>query len=145
MNKNAESLLEGNLKTMYYQTNQWIEDVKFYEQELDFFNNLISDKISTTTTDNLEHKEIFRNIDALIFRVSEDLISQIKTHRKEVSELIDTNQLLGHHSANKNHLHLLEKMTTVKQSIKKLKKALFRYVENHPFEFDFDTVLKELQ
>ena len=145
MNENAENLLKRNLKTMYYQTNQWIEDVEFYQQELDFFNNLISNKIGTTTTDNLEHKEIFRNIDALLFRVSEDLISQIKLHRKEVSELIDTNQLLGHHSTNKNHLNLLEKMTIVKHGIKKLKKALFKYVENHPFEFDFDTVLKELQ
>lgn len=37
MNDNAYNLLLGNLKTMYAQTKQWVEDVEFYKEELTFF------------------------------------------------------------------------------------------------------------
>lgn len=144
MNENAINLLRGNLKAMYFQTKQWIEDIEFYEEELTFFNSLISDRIATTTTEDLEHKTIFRNIDTLFYKLSEDLINQIKNHRKELSQLIEADKLLGHHAENIDHFYLLERMSIIKHAIKKLKKALFRYLQDHPFEFDFDAVLKEL-
>ncbi|GGG49408.1 hypothetical protein [Bizionia arctica] len=140
MNKNSENLLDGNLKNMYQLTKEWIDEVEFYIIELKFFNSLISEHISSTTTDDLEHKEIYRNIDELLFKLSNDLISQFKTHKKEIIVLVDTKNLTENSKECIEHIHLLEKMTKLKQGIKKLKKALFRYLKNHPFEFDFDTI-----
>jgi hypothetical protein len=144
MNYNAEKLLRHNLETMHKQCGQWVEDLEFYDEELKFFNSLISDRIDTRTTDDLEHKEIFRNIDALLYRLSEDLIQEIKNHRNKIDVLIADDDLYNHFSENKEHFQLLEKMGSIKHGIKKLKKALFRYIEDHPFEFDFDTILKEI-
>lgn len=144
MNKNAKDLLKSNLLNMYNHTQNWIEDVEFYEEELTFFNTLISERIDSITTDNLDHKIIFRHIDDLLYKLSKDIIIQIKEHRKELSLLLEANNITENQAEVKIHLHLLEKMATVKHGIKKLKKALFAYIEDHPFNFDFDTIFKEL-
>jgi hypothetical protein len=144
MNKNAKTLLEGNLRTMFQQTGQWMEDLSTYEEELHLFNSLISNKINTTTTDDLEHREIYRNIDSLLYKLSEDLLEELKAHKKVLSQLIENSDLTENHKENKTHLHLLEKMRSIKHGVKKLKKALFAYLKDHPFEFDFDTLFKEL-
>lgn len=144
MNINAQNLLKNNLKTMHSQTKQWIEEVEFYKEELEFFNSLISNRIDTVTKENLDHREIYRNIDVLLYKLSEHLIRQIKIHKKELSLLIDTGNISENHEESKDHLRLLEKMERIKSGIKKLKKALFRYLKDHPFDFDFDTIIKEL-
>lgn len=144
MNDNAFNLLKNNLETMYSQTKQWIEDIEFYEEELNFFNSLISDRINTATTDDLEHKEIFRNIDNLLYKLSEDIITQIKAHRKELAGLVENSNIEENYEESKVHLHLLEKMAKIQHGIKKLKKALFNYLKDHPYEFDFNTIFKEL-
>lgn len=144
MNDNAYKLLKGNLETMYSQTKEWIEDIEFYEEELDFFNSLISDRINSTTAKDLNHKDIYRNIDTLLYKLSEDLITQIKAHRKELAGLINANNIEENHEENKKHFHLLEKMAIVKHGIKKLKKALFKYLKDNPFDYDFETLFKEL-
>ena len=144
MNINAENLLRGNLKTKYSQTKQWIEDIEFYEEELSVFNSLISYKIGSTTTGDLEHKEIFRNMDDLFLRLSQDIINQIKAHQKKISQLIDTDDFSENYKQSMVHSQLLEKMSIIKHGIKNLKKALFSYIEDHSFDFDFDTTFEEL-
>ncbi|WP_158851088.1 hypothetical protein [Algibacter sp. L1A34] len=144
MNENVQKLQKDKLKAMYFQTEEWIEDVEFYEEELEFFNSLISNRINTTTIEDLNHKEIYRNKDNLLWKLSDDVLSEIKVHRTELARLIDTKNITENIEENKTHLHLLEKTDKIKNGIKQLKKALFKYVKDHPFKFQFDTVIEEL-
>ncbi|GGG37148.1 hypothetical protein [Bizionia arctica] len=144
MNKNEKNLVEGNLINMYRISKEWIDELEFYELELNFFNNLISERIASNTHKDLSHKDIYRNIDDLLFKLSNNLISEIKTHRKELVQLIDSNNFSQNSEESKIHLHLLEKMFRVKDGIKKLKKALFIYIKDNPFDFEFDTILNDL-
>ena len=146
MNDNAYSLLKSNLETMYSQTEQWIEDIEFYEEELSVLKSLISYRINATESIDLKHRLIFKNIEDLLYKLSEDIISQIRNHRQELKRLIDLNNIEENHEESKKHIVLLEKMDNLKHGIKKLKKALFRYVKDHPLDFDFDyeTVFKDL-
>ncbi|HLV39834.1 hypothetical protein [Xanthomarina sp.] len=144
MNDNAIKLMEDNLKAMYDHTDKWIEDVVFYQEELVFFNSLISDRINNTTTEDLNHKEVYRNIEALLYKLSEDVIKQIKLHKKELATLIDTHNLTDNHEESKLHFQLLEKMDRIKHGIKKLKKALFSFMKDHPFEFDLDSLINDI-
>lgn len=144
MNENVDNLLEGNLEKMYFQTKEWIGDIEFYDIEFDFLNSLISEKIDSTTTDDLDHKNLFRKMDLLLFKLSDEVMVQIKEHRKILSILLDTMDVSNNNECDREHLRLLNKMTQIKIGINKLKKALFKYIKNHPFKFDFDSFIKDL-
>jgi len=144
MNDSAYRLLKGNLETMYSQTKQWIEAIQFYEEQLSFFKSLISYRIDATEAIDLKHRTIFKNIDDLLYRLSEDITSQIRNHNHELNRLIEANNIEENHEESKKHIDLLEKMDTLKHGIENLKKALFRYIKDHPFDFDFDTAFKKL-
>ena len=144
MNENVQNLLEGKLETMYFQTKEWIEDMEFYEIEFNFLNGLISDRIDSTTTDDLDHKNLFRKMDLLLFKLSDEVMLQLKAHLKTLSQLLDTMDLSNNDECAKEHSRLLYKMMQIKIGIKKLKKALFHYLKNHPFKFDLDNFIKDL-
>src|SRR5690606_37481829 len=114
MNDNANDLLEGNIKTMYFQTKEWIEEIEFYEEELNFLNGLISDRIDNTTTDELDHKSVFRKMDAVLYKLSDEVIVEIKNHRKELSELLEKLDLTNNGRCSRDHTHIFEKVTKVK-------------------------------
>ena len=134
----------NHLEVLCFQTDKWIEDVEFYEEELDFFNNLISNRINNTTITDLNHKEIYRNIDSLLYELSEDILIQIKRHRRRLAQLISGQYIKADLEENKRHNSLFEKMNTIDHGIKIFKKTLFKYLKDYPFKFEFDTVIEEL-
>ncbi|MEO5787508.1 hypothetical protein [Gelidibacter sp.] len=144
MNEDVDNLLKEKLETMYFQTKEWIEDMEFYEIEFNFLNTLISDRIDTTTTEDLDHKNLFRKMDLLLFKLSDEVIFQLKEHLKTLSHLLDPIDLSNNDECAKEHSRLLDKMTQIKIGVKKLKKALFKYLKNHPFKFDLDRFIKDL-
>jgi hypothetical protein len=144
INENEQKHLKKHLEVLCFQTDKWIEDVEFYEEELDFFNNLISNRINNTTITDLNHKEIYRNIDSLLYELSEDILIQIKRHRRRLAQLISGQYIKADLEENKRHNSLFEKMNTIDHGIKIFKKTLFKYLKDYPFKFEFDTVIEEL-
>ncbi len=145
MNDNANELLVGNLKTMYFQTKEWIDEIEFYEVELNFLNSLISDRIDSTTTYDLDHKSFFRKMDAVLFKLSDEVIIDIKNHRKDLCERLEKLDLNTNGRCSREHMRIFERITKVKHGIRKLKSALFRYIKRYPFEFDIDRLLKDMK
>lgn len=129
-NKNVDSLYLINLKNMYSLSEEWIEEVVFYEEELNFLNALILDKINSATRESIEHKEVYQNIKIMLFKMSKELLVHLKNHKDKLSKLIETKDFSKENECSPNHLKTLEKMGTVKRGIKQLKKALFGYLKN---------------
>ena len=144
MNHKSEDLLIGNLKTMYYQTMQWMDNIGLYEGKLKLFDSLISERINTTTTQDLDHKELYRNMNITLFDLSDDLLAQIKIHRNALALLIEEKNVSKNHEYNLIHLELVEKMALIKQDVNSLKKALFKYIRSHPFDLNFDGMLSDI-
>lgn len=144
MNERVHNLLEGKLEAMYFQTKDWIEDIEFYEIEFNFLNGLISDRIDSKTIKDLDHKNLFRKMDSLLFKLSDEVMLQLKAHLKKISHLLEVMNLSDNKEFDSEHARLLDKITQIRRGIKKLKKALFKYLKNHPFKFDLDSFIKDL-
>ena len=140
----AKYLLEASLSDLHFQSKEWIEEIEFYSEELNFLNSLIVEKINTTTTIDLDHKEIYRNIDSLLFKLSENFLGTLHAHEKLLSKIIASNSPHDNKTYRMDHITLSKKMKTLKKGIKELKKALFTYLKNHPFEFSIDSLIQEI-
>lgn len=140
----AKFLLEASLDQLHFQTKEWIDEVKFYSEELNFLNGLIVEKIDTRTTKDIDHKEIYRNIDTLLFKLSDDLLKNLYAHEKLLAKIISAKNPHDNKTYRIDHIALSKKMKALEMGIKHLKKALFTYLKNNPFEFSIDTLIQEI-
>lgn len=140
----AKLLLEASQEELHHQTKEWIDDVEFYSEELNFLNGLIIKKIDTRTTIDLDHKEIYRNIDALLFKLSDDLLAKLYSHEKLLAKIILTESPQDNRTYRLDHIAFSKKMKTLALGIKEFKKALFTYLKNNSFEFSMDYLIQEI-
>ena len=111
---------------------------------MNFLNGLIIKKIDTRTTIDLDHKEIYRNIDALLFKLSDDLLAKLYSHEKLLAKIILTGSLQDNRTYRLDHITFSKKMKTLALGIKEFKKALFTYLKNNSFEFSMDYLIQEI-
>lgn len=137
-------LLHATLDELHFKCQEWIDLVEFYIIELGFLNDLISDKIDTTTPEDLDHKEVYGNIDALLYKLSEELLTSLFLHKNVLNRLIlnkEPHKLLSYR---KDHIKLYHKIKALKSGVKDLKKSLFKYLKDNPFSFDFELFIQNL-
>lgn len=144
MNHKSDDLLISNLKTLHFQTEQWMANIGLYEDKLKLFDSLISERINSTTTEDLDHKELYRNMNITLFDLSVDLLTQIKIHREGLALLIEKKDVSKVHTYKQIHFELVEKMALLKRDVNTLKVTLFKYIRNHPFDLNFDDMLNEI-
>ena len=136
MNTNSKTLLETNLKNRYNQTNQWIKDMKQNESDLVYLRKLIEDRIHNKCTDDCAHKTIYRNIDTVIYQLSESLITDLNHHAKAINKLIYARDVSKTIEINNQHVYLFEKILLINRSIAQLRMSIMKFIEDRPFEFE---------
>ncbi|GAA4282219.1 hypothetical protein [Gaetbulibacter aestuarii] len=136
MNTNSKVLLETNLKNRYNQTYQWIKAIKQFEQELVHLRKIIENRIHTKCDSDCDHKTIYRNIDTVLYQVSEDLIFDLVKHAKTINTVIYAQVFLNVEDLNLRHIHLFEKMELLHNSIENLRVSIMKFIEDRPYEFE---------
>ena len=136
MNTNSKRLLETNLKNRYDQTYQWIKVIKRFEQELVRLRKIMESRIHSNCDSDCNHKAIYRNIDMVLYQLSEDLIFDLGKHAKTMNTVIYTHDLMKLEEVNFRHVLLFEKMELLHKSIQQLRGSIMKFIEDRPYEFE---------
>ncbi len=131
METKANQILEPSLENLHRQTREWIEDIRFYFDELTFLDDLVKSKIGSTTYGSQEHKDLYRNVDDMLEKLSKELLLELKAHDAYLSNLLDLKIYVNDEEYRARHKTMSKKLVALEQGLRDLKKSIFAYVKGN--------------
>ncbi len=135
MNPKEKYLLEAGLDILHFESKEWIAEVRFYLDELRFFNDLIVERIGSSTMEGQDHKTIYQNLDKLLLTLSVEMLQKLTLHESYLSELLDAKMNVHDVDYRSKHKAISEKMSILKKAVLDLKRSIFKYIKNNPFGY----------
>lgn len=117
---------------MHFEHEQWKGELAFWKQELQFFNNKLSELVTRwTNKDVLAQLEHYQNQFILHGGVIEDLQETIEKHETRIAgQSIEGEDAIDVRLA-EQHVEFRNKMETQRQIYADLKKEFFRFLEKY--------------
>lgn len=128
METKTKQILEPSLGTLHGETRKWIEEIQFYMDELTFINDLVKSKIGSTTYESQERKDLYRNVDDMLEKLSKELVLGLKSHDAYLSKLLDLKQDVHDDEYRARHKTMAKKLESLKLGLRELKKSIFAFV-----------------
>ena len=131
MEKTTKQILEPSLETLHRETRRWIEDVHFYIDELTFLNDLVKGKIGSSTFESQDHKDLYRNVEDMLEKLSKELLLGLKAHDVYLSNLLDLKKNVDDEEYRARHKKIAMKLIQIEKGVRDLKKSIFAYVKKN--------------
>ncbi|WP_273565725.1 hypothetical protein [Maribacter halichondriae] len=117
---------------LHFEHKQWQSELAFWEDELQSFNNRLSELVTRwTAKDVLAKLEHYQNEFILHGGVIEDLQEAIEEHETRIAGQSMTGEDALDIAMVKNHLEFRNKMETQRQIYADLKKKFFRFLSTY--------------
>ncbi|QCE40487.1 hypothetical protein [Psychroserpens sp. NJDZ02] len=117
---------------MHFEHEQWKGELAFWKQELQFFNNKLSELVTRwTNKDVLAQLEHYQNEFILHGGVIEDLLETIEKHETRIAgQSLEGEDAIDVRLA-EQHVEFRNKMETQREIYADLKKEFFRFLEKY--------------
>jgi hypothetical protein len=143
MDLKEKHMLTANLETLYFETEDWINETDFYKEELHFLKEIVQNKIENTTLKGQAHKEIYRHIEKMLVQLFDEITSSLKDHKKYLSDVISLKIKADKKEYRSLHAEIGQKMSTLRRGITDLKRSIFKYVGENPVD-SYDEAFEEM-
>lgn len=118
------------LADLHFHHNLWINELKFWEEELVIFTKRLEEVITKwTDTDVKAHLEHFQNQFIRHKEVIDILKHDIRTFEKQLATYAEEHPIAIDHVYFKDHTSLRESMETQQNLFNQLKKEFYEYIK----------------
>jgi hypothetical protein len=125
MNVKTAYLLQGSLETLHFETKEWIDEVKFWIDELAILSDLVDHKIA--------HNNVEDQMTSMLDLLSNGILHRLFGHETFLSSLFRSNEKLNENEYREKHKEIALNMIRLKNDIKALKKRVFQFLEQKEF------------
>ncbi|MDN5201795.1 hypothetical protein QQ008_10490 [Fulvivirgaceae bacterium BMA10] len=128
--ENIDFLKERNLEDLHYSSKQWLFNIDFWRQELNFFQNLLDTQAKhVTTVDQKKQIDHFQNL--IIYYQGElldEFHQKVRRHEKRLKNLLINNESPTDLSYRENHNLLFDQIISFDNQFKKYKLELYSFM-----------------
>ncbi|MCA6074102.1 hypothetical protein [Fulvivirga sedimenti] len=126
----TEGLARISPEQMYYMSEHWLSDMKFYEDELGFLQNLIAKYLMWLIDDkHIEDTRIMVSKLREMDKERDQIESRIKIHFKHIAELIENPFSHDLQSSRDEHAELEIRIAAFMKEFRVMKVKVFRHTE----------------
>ncbi len=133
MNIKTAYLLQGSLETLHFETKEWIEEVKFWIDELTILEDLTDHKIAHNNLEDQIHRDMQLNMSTMLDHLSNRILHTLFGHESFLSSLFKVNEKLDENEYREKHKEIALNMIHLKNDIRTLKKKAFAFLEQKEF------------
>jgi hypothetical protein len=100
-----------HIDELHFEHKQWINELKFYKEDLGSFNNRLSEVVSRNTDSEVLAKlEHFQNKFIIQERAADELLDELRNHERELAVVAAENPVAIDHRRFSDHTKLREDM-----------------------------------
>ena len=125
----SDYLLNGSIETLHQQSNEWINEIQFWRDELAFFYALTVKKTLKGVPEKMKAiaEESEKEMIKLTGGELDNLLEKVLRHENSLSLVLD-NKYEDEQSYREKHKHLAAKISEFEQRFKLLKKEVFKLI-----------------
>lgn len=136
--------IDSSLSSLHFETQEWLREISFYKTELNYQFDLITQMIGSSTIDDQQHKDIFRNINSLLDTLTNESTIELKQHEHNLLTAMRAIETVKKESFLKKHRVLTNKIKTLKEGVIDLREAIHNYINENRMQYrteilDLDT------
>jgi hypothetical protein len=128
INPKQKLLLGAGLDVLHFESQEWLDTIDFWKDEVRFFENLLNKKESTKESKQ-DYSKLIKNLDKIHLDLFEDLEGDITDHESVLSRLIKGEKGLSDAIYREKHSQLTKRMNTFTDNFKTFKKIVFDYAK----------------
>jgi hypothetical protein len=125
----AKLLLGAGLDILHFESQEWLDTISFWKDEIRFFENLLNKKESEDNSKQ-DYSKMLKNLDKIHVDFFEDIEDNILEHEKLLARLEKGEKGLADNFYREKHSQLTSRMETFTGNFKTFKKIVFEYVKN---------------
>ena len=129
LNPKIQFLLGAGLNILHFESQEWMETIGFWKDEIKFFDNLLNKKESQKNTSS-EYVHMLKNLDKIHADIFEDLENTIVNHERLLARIIQGENGLADDDYREKHLQIKLRMNTFTEEFNLFKKIIFRYAKS---------------
>ena len=141
MDIKRQYLLGASLETLHFETREWIEEVRFWFDELIIFGDMVNQKIAYDNVENQIHKELELYLSSLLDRLFNSTLYELLKHEKYLSRVLSMNHTANEGAYRERHKTMAQNMIRLKKEIKEIKKRVFEFLEQKEFGLDYNFLI----
>ena len=127
-NPKAKLLLGAGLDVLHFESQEWINTIDFWKDEVRFFEHLLKQKESKKESQQ-DYSIMLKKLDQIHRDLFEDIEEDIIEHEQFLSRLENGESGLADASYRDKHKSLTHRMDTFREDFKAFKKIVFEYVK----------------
>ena len=128
-NPKERLLLGAGLNVLHFESQEWLETIAFWKDEVRFFEDLLKQKESPEKSKQ-DYSKLLKNLDKIHIDFLEDLKGDIIEHEIVLSKLQKGQKGLSDAIYRDKHQQLRARMNTFTDNFKTFKKIVFDYAKN---------------
>lgn len=129
INPKKELLLGAGLNVLHFESQEWLETIAFWKDEVRFFEDLLKKKESKKESKQA-YSKMLKNLDKIHKDLFEDLEDDIMDHEKLLSRIELGEKGLSDSDYREKHHKINQRMETFTSDFRSFKKIVFEYVKN---------------
>ena len=128
LNPKSSYLLEAALHVLHFESQEWIDTIAFWKDEIKFFDNLLKEKQSKEER-SIELKKIFDDLESIHKQLFHYIEMDIIAHEKLLSEILKGKKGMGDAEYRDKHRRLQFLMEAFANEFKTFKLTIFSAVK----------------
>ncbi|WP_431160750.1 hypothetical protein [Flagellimonas beolgyonensis] len=134
MNIKNHYLLNASLETLHFETKEWIEEVRFWLDEIEILHTLVDRKMAQNKLEDQIHRDLQLNLRSLLDRLSDQTINELLEHERYLSGLISIKEVANQEAYRQNHGRISLEMVRLRRDVRALKIKVLQFLERKEFE-----------
>ncbi len=128
LNPKTELLLGAGLDVLHVESHEWLENIAFWKDEAQFFENLLIKKKAKGEIQK-EYSKMLTELDKVHKDLFSDLQETIMKHERLLSKIENGEKGLSEENFREEHLKIKHRMTTFTNDFRSFKKIVFDYAK----------------
>ncbi|MCX2763910.1 hypothetical protein [Aquimarina muelleri] len=128
LNPKTQLLLGAGLDVLHFESEEWLDTIAFWKDEVTFFDNLLKKK-ETSEKKNLEYEKMLKDLDKIYTDLFDDLEYSIVKHEQLLSRIQQGEKGLADADYREKHYHIFLRMDTFTSDFKTFKRIVFDYAK----------------
>lgn len=124
-------LLNASLETLHVESSEWLREINFWNDELNFFMKLIAIKREISGFPASELGKLEKQLTHITNQKIERLRKGVESHERLLSSLFKADTFGDEESYRYAHKKLLKEMYEVNKLIRDFKKDFFSFIHKH--------------
>ncbi|MGA8852609.1 MAG: hypothetical protein WB492_00375 [Christiangramia sp.] len=128
LNPKTELLLGAGLDVLHFESQEWLENIAFWKDEAQFFENLLMKKKAKREIQK-EYSKMLTELDKVHKDLFSDLQDTIMEHERLLSKIENGEKGLSEENFREAHRKIKQRMITFTNDFRSFKKIVFDYAK----------------